>query len=70
MGAGAAGRGSGALKAAKPAGSSRIMRRRTVARRMLWLLLCAATVAFAVWALTAQPWVEPPSETTPPVSDW
>jgi hypothetical protein len=49
---------------------ARILRRRTVARRLLWLLLLSATVAFVVWALTAQPWVEPPSETTPPLTDW
>ncbi|MBT3167330.1 hypothetical protein HTV80_30175 [Streptomyces sp. Vc74B-19] len=45
-------------------------RRRTLARRTLWLLLCAATVAFVVWALTVRPWVEPPSETTPPLTGW
>ncbi|MFD3929458.1 hypothetical protein [Streptomyces sp. NPDC058614] len=49
---------------------SRILRRRTVARRLMWLLLLAAAVAFAVWAITAQPWVEPPSETTPPLTGW
>jgi len=49
---------------------SRMLRRRTVARRALWLLLFAASVAFLVWALTVQPWVEPPSETTPPLRGW
>ncbi|WP_327317508.1 hypothetical protein [Streptomyces sp. NBC_01235] len=49
---------------------SRILRRRTIARRLLWLLLCAATVAFVVWAVMVQPWVEPPSQTTPPLTDW
>ncbi|MFE9447108.1 hypothetical protein [Streptomyces sp. NPDC006739] len=48
----------------------RLLRRRTAARRLLWLLLIAAAVAFTVWALTARPWVEPPSQTTPPVSNW
>ncbi|PZH14853.1 hypothetical protein C1I97_09590 [Streptomyces sp. NTH33] len=48
----------------------RVLRRRTAARRAMWLVLCAAAVAFAVWALTARPWVEPPSQTTPPVSGW
>ncbi|MBG0852889.1 hypothetical protein I2W78_13810 [Streptomyces spinoverrucosus] len=48
----------------------RLLRRRTLARRVAWLLLCAATVAFTVWALTARPWVEPPSETTPPLTGW
>ncbi|WP_320783879.1 hypothetical protein [Streptomyces sp. CRN 30] len=48
----------------------RVLRRRTLARRLVWLLLLTAAVAFAVWALTVQPWVEPPSKTTPPLSDW
>ncbi|MEJ1198009.1 MULTISPECIES: hypothetical protein [unclassified Streptomyces] len=48
----------------------RMLRRRTAARRLMWLVLCAAAVAFTVWALTVQPWVEPPSETTPPVTGW
>ncbi len=48
----------------------RMLRRRTAVRRLLWLLLGAAAVAFTVWALTVQPWVEPPSETTPPVTGW
>lgn len=48
----------------------RMLRRRRTARRLLWLLLFAVTVAFVVWALTARPWVEPPSRTTPPVTDW
>jgi hypothetical protein len=49
---------------------SRMLRRRTLARRTMWLLVFAAAVAFTVWALTARPWVEPPSQTTPPVSSW
>ncbi|WP_217241315.1 hypothetical protein [Streptomyces sp. AC555_RSS877] len=49
---------------------ARMLRRRRAVRRLLWLLLLAATVAFVVWALTAQPWVEPPSDTTPPLTDW
>ncbi|SES49460.1 hypothetical protein SAMN04487983_108010 [Streptomyces sp. yr375] len=48
----------------------RMLRRRTIARWLLWVLLCAAIVAFAVWAVVAQPWVEPPSQTTPPLTDW
>ncbi|MEU2908646.1 hypothetical protein ACWCQ0_04410 [Streptomyces massasporeus] len=48
----------------------RMLRRRTLARRVMWLLLCAAAVAFTVWALTARPWVEPPSDTTPPLTGW
>ncbi|MFJ5261212.1 hypothetical protein ACIQAC_12205 [Streptomyces sp. NPDC088387] len=49
---------------------SRLLRRRRIALRLLWLLMLAATVAFAVWALTARPWVEPPSVTTPPLTGW
>jgi ferric-dicitrate binding protein FerR (iron transport regulator) len=49
---------------------TRILRRRTAARRLLWLLMFAATVTFLVWALTARPWVQPPSETTPPLTGW
>ncbi|MET7480958.1 hypothetical protein ABZT17_42450 [Streptomyces sp. NPDC005648] len=45
---------------------ARMLRRRRVARRLLWLAVCAGTLAFLVWALVAQPWVEPPSQTTPP----
>ncbi|MFD5163437.1 hypothetical protein ACFWMJ_36210 [Streptomyces hawaiiensis] len=48
----------------------RMLRRRTLARRFMWLLLCAAALAFTVWALTARPWVEPPSDTTPPLTGW
>ncbi|AOW88824.1 hypothetical protein KVH22_04515 [Streptomyces olivaceus] len=48
----------------------RMLRRRTALRRLTWLVLGAAAVAFAVWALTVQPWVEPPSETTPPMTGW
>ncbi|MER6439687.1 MULTISPECIES: hypothetical protein [unclassified Streptomyces] len=47
-----------------------MLRRRTLARRLMWLLLLAATVAFFVWAATARPWVEPPSQTTPPLTGW
>ncbi|NGO08778.1 hypothetical protein G5C60_14480 [Streptomyces sp. HC44] len=49
---------------------SRMLRRRKAARRLLWLLLFAAAVAFLVWASMARPWVEPPSETTPPLTGW
>ncbi|MGW1543400.1 hypothetical protein ACWCPM_24705 [Streptomyces sp. NPDC002309] len=49
----------------------RLLRRRTVALRLAWLLLFAVTVAFTVWALTERPWVEPPpSRTTPPLTGW
>ncbi|MGW0080600.1 hypothetical protein [Streptomyces sp. NPDC003393] len=48
----------------------RMLRRRTLARRTMWLMLFVAVIAFTMWALTVRPWVEPPSQTTPPVSDW
>ncbi|MFI1480898.1 hypothetical protein [Streptomyces sp. NPDC020747] len=48
----------------------RMLRRRRAARRLFWLVLFAAVVAFVVWASLAQPWVEPPSETTPPLTGW
>ncbi|MEV7791456.1 hypothetical protein [Streptomyces sp. NPDC087512] len=48
----------------------RLLRRRTAARLLMWLVLCAAAVAFTVWALDVRPWVEPPSRTTPPVTGW
>ncbi|MFG2886067.1 hypothetical protein ACGFYV_27845 [Streptomyces sp. NPDC048297] len=49
---------------------TRILRRRRLARALLWVLLCAAAVAFTVWAVQARPWAEPPSGTTPPVTSW
>ncbi|MGH1555909.1 hypothetical protein ACRAWF_41055 [Streptomyces sp. L7] len=48
----------------------RMLRRRRTARRLMWVLMCAAVVAFTVWALMVHPWVEPPSETTPPLTNW
>jgi hypothetical protein len=49
---------------------ARVLRRRRLLRRLVWLTLCAAAVALLVWALTARPWVEPPSQTTPPLTGW
>ncbi|MGW2030389.1 hypothetical protein [Streptomyces sp. NPDC001811] len=48
----------------------RLLRQRRLVRRVLWLLACVAAVAFAVWAADARPWVEPPSQTTPPLTGW
>ncbi|MGY0018304.1 hypothetical protein [Streptomyces sp. cg35] len=48
----------------------RVLRRRRIARRLAWCVLCTAVVAFLVWATLARPWVEPPSETTPPLTGW
>ncbi|MBW8701230.1 hypothetical protein MBT84_16625 [Streptomyces sp. MBT84] len=49
---------------------TRILRRRTAARRLLWLTLLAAALAFAIWASLTRPWAEPPSTTTPPINGW
>lgn len=48
----------------------RMQRRGKAVRLLLWLALFGAAVVFAVWAVTARPWVEPPSETTPPLTGW
>ncbi|MFD5587795.1 hypothetical protein ACFW6K_10870 [Streptomyces sp. NPDC058733] len=49
---------------------TRVLHRRTTARRLMWLLLTLAAVAFTVWAVTVQPWAQPPSDTTPPLDGW
>ncbi|MGW1727010.1 hypothetical protein ACWCQK_29330 [Streptomyces sp. NPDC002306] len=49
---------------------ARMLRRRTLTRRLSWLLLWAALLAFTIWALSVRPWVEPPSVTTPPLTGW
>ncbi|MFI9780901.1 hypothetical protein ACIHCV_40740 [Streptomyces sp. NPDC051956] len=48
----------------------RILRRRRVLRRLMWLALCLAMTGLFVWSLLARPWVEPPSGTTPPLTGW
>ncbi|WP_306806521.1 hypothetical protein [Streptomyces sp. DH12] len=48
----------------------RARRRARWRRRLLWLVLTAAAVAFTVWAWTAEPWVAPPMRTTPPLEPW
>jgi ferric-dicitrate binding protein FerR (iron transport regulator) len=45
----------------------RMLRRRRAVRALLVLVLCAAVVAFLVWAMVAEPWQVPPTETTPPL---
>ncbi|MFG3004653.1 hypothetical protein [Streptomyces calvus] len=47
---------------------TRMLRRRELARRTMWLLLLVAAVVFVVWALTVRPWVEPPPGTAPPLT--
>ncbi|MEU6847281.1 hypothetical protein ABZ930_35965 [Streptomyces sp. NPDC046716] len=49
---------------------ARVLRRRRAVRRLLWCVLAAAAVAFLVWATMTRPWVEPPSQTTPPLTGW
>ncbi|MEU6535239.1 hypothetical protein [Streptomyces sp. NPDC047000] len=49
---------------------TRLLRRRTAGRRLLWLLLFAAAVAFTGWAVVVHPWAEPPSPTAPPLTGW
>ncbi|MFF3324563.1 hypothetical protein [Streptomyces sp. NPDC002889] len=49
---------------------SRLLRRRRALRRAGRLLLVLAVIAFLVWATVAQPWVVPPSDTTPPLEGW
>ncbi|MFF3288008.1 hypothetical protein [Streptomyces sp. NPDC003023] len=49
---------------------ARRLRRHRAARRAWILLLVAAVIACVVWATVTQPWVVPPSETTPPLEGW
>ncbi|MFF0382598.1 hypothetical protein [Streptomyces sp. NPDC004286] len=49
---------------------ARLLRLRRHTRRLGWLVLCAAAVAFLTWAALTRPWAEPPSRTTPPLSGW
>lgn len=44
---------------------ARMLRRRRVVQLVLWAFFAAA-LGFAVWAAVAQPWIGPPSTTTPP----
>ncbi|MFE4333432.1 hypothetical protein ACFRQM_29605 [Streptomyces sp. NPDC056831] len=48
----------------------RLLHRRRFARRLVLLVAFAAVVAFTVWAVAAQPWQLPPTETTPPLDGW
>ncbi|MFE3827127.1 hypothetical protein [Streptomyces sp. NPDC059092] len=48
----------------------RVLRRRRVARRVVWTVLLAAVVVFTVWAWVVHPWVPPPATTTPPLEGW
>ena len=48
----------------------RLLWRRRLVHRVLWLLAWAAVTAFTVWSVRTHPWVEPPAQTTPPVTGW
>ncbi|MFG2624029.1 hypothetical protein [Streptomyces sp. NPDC048473] len=48
----------------------RLLHRLRFARRLMMLVAFAAVVAFTVWAVAAQPWQLPPTETTPPLDGW
>ncbi|MGP3984993.1 hypothetical protein [Streptomyces sp. KR80] len=48
----------------------RILVRRRAVRAVGWALLLVAAVAFTIWAAAVEPWVVPPSETTPPLEGW
>ncbi|MET9882290.1 hypothetical protein ABZZ20_03860 [Streptomyces sp. NPDC006430] len=58
------------LAASAAARGDRLMRRRRALRRAGWTLLCAAVVAFTVWALLTHPWEVPPSGVSPPLEGW
>lgn len=47
---------------------ARLLRRRRAVRRLLWLLLLAGLAAVTVWALSVQPWAQPPPGTAPPLT--
>lgn len=49
---------------------TRLLRRHMLVRRVGWVLLVTAVIAFVVWASVAEPWVTPPTETTPPLEGW
>ncbi|MFJ3202024.1 hypothetical protein [Streptomyces sp. NPDC086989] len=58
------------LAASAAARGGRLLRRRRALRRVGWTLLCAAAVAFAVWAWLVRPWEVPPSGVSPPLEGW
>ncbi|WP_419997424.1 hypothetical protein [Streptomyces boninensis] len=48
----------------------RVLRRRRVARLVVWVLAAAVLITFAVWVQVADPFAEPPSTTTPDFDSW
>ncbi|MFV0128098.1 hypothetical protein ACLGI4_10335 [Streptomyces sp. HMX112] len=49
---------------------ARARRRARALRRALWALLTALALAFTCWAVVAEPWRPPPSDTAPPFEGW
>ncbi|MEV7087430.1 hypothetical protein AB0O07_16260 [Streptomyces sp. NPDC093085] len=49
---------------------ARLERRRRAARRVVWAVVAAGVIVFAVWAWQAHPWSPPPAKTTPPLEGW
>ncbi|MFH8569008.1 hypothetical protein [Streptomyces sp. NPDC017993] len=47
----------------------RLLAHRKLLRRACWLLGLLALAAVLVWAVN-QPWLPPPTRTTPPVDGW
>jgi ferric-dicitrate binding protein FerR (iron transport regulator) len=58
------------LAARSSALGGRLLRRRHALHAALWFLGACAVLAFAAWAAVAQPWIAPPSQTTPPIVGW
>lgn len=48
----------------------RMLRRRKALGRFLWASLCVAALVLVVWLSVTRPWVEPPSQVTPPLQGW
>ncbi len=49
---------------------SRLLRRRIVARRLVWWVAVCGFLAFVVWVAVADPFVPPPAQVTPPLHGW
>ncbi|WP_329380164.1 hypothetical protein OG625_14355 [Streptomyces sp. NBC_01351] len=58
------------LASGAAARGDRLLRRRRAVRRLGWMLLIAAVVAFTVWATLTRPWATPPSGISPPLEGW
>ncbi|MEV0927002.1 hypothetical protein AB0I99_18070 [Streptomyces spongiicola] len=49
---------------------ARLRRRRRTLHHLGCALLLAAAIGFALWAAAVEPWVAPPSATTPEIDGW